>query len=119
MAKKKTTEATTSTEGIPSALISKADAVRDALKVGYDKPLAGVAFIKEKHGLDITPQVFSSYKTNEGKKGSGASVAVKVGNGKPSKNGHAGNPFAVAHDVKALVNKYGVEHVKAAVALFE
>ena len=59
--------------------VTKADAVRAALKLGIEKPQEGATFIKNKFGVDITPQVFSSYKSTlsrkEPKPGSGSKPA--------------------------------------------
>ncbi|WP_165252191.1 thioesterase [Paludisphaera soli] len=45
--------------------ISKAAAVRDALEQGEESPDDGVAYIKKIHGIEISKQMFSSYKTKE------------------------------------------------------
>src|SRR5690349_12832038 len=51
------------TEG--AATMTKADAVRAAVTDGADTPAEGVAYIKTKFGIDITPQHFSSYKSQQ------------------------------------------------------
>ena len=40
--------------------MTKADAVRAALAAGVDMPAEGSAHIKEKYGLVVTPQQFST-----------------------------------------------------------
>ncbi len=45
--------------------ISKAEAVRDALAHGEDSPEEGTRYIKNTHGIDITRQMFSSYKAQQ------------------------------------------------------
>lgn len=58
------TEETDSTSSQGKA-ISKAAAVRDALEQGEESPEDGVAYIKKIHGIEISKQMFSSYKTQE------------------------------------------------------
>src|SRR4051794_15155379 len=93
--------------------ISKADAVREAIKEGVEKPQDGVSYVKEKHGLDITPQQFSTYKANDKKK-AGAPPARRgrkpaaVTAARASTNGTA-NMAAQMERIKALVDSLGVE----------
>ena len=51
-------------EAPPAATVSKA-AVRPALAEGIDSPGDGVAFIKEKFGIEMGNQMWSSYKSQE------------------------------------------------------
>src|SRR4051794_8332648 len=93
--------------------ISKADAVRAALKEGYEKP-EGVAFIKDRYGIDMHNQMFSSYKSQEkaraAKKGAepegGSSTAGRpAGRGGSSVNN--GKAAELARAVKQLIELYG------------
>lgn len=40
--------------------MTKAEAVRHALVEGIETPADGVAYVKEKHGLELTPQQLST-----------------------------------------------------------
>ena len=53
----------------PTTVTTKADAVRAAIAEGVLKPQDACTWIKEKFGIEITPAHFSSYKSQEGKKG--------------------------------------------------
>lgn len=101
--------------------MTKAEAVRQTLAEGIDTPADGVAYVKEKHGLDITPQQFSTYK----------SIAKKKAGGTPAKRGRraaapaaAPTPSAPAglatsvEAIKVLVEQYGVEQVVSIARLF-
>jgi hypothetical protein len=102
--------------------MTKADAVRAALAAGVDMPAEGSAHIKEKYGLDVTPQQFSTYKSIANKKAgkapgrrgrkSGAAVAAKS-----STNGPAGLALQV-EAIKSLVDQLGVEQVVSIAQLF-
>src|SRR4051794_25407601 len=45
--------------------ISKADAVREALAQGKDGSEEGTDYIRSQYGIEMTRQMFSSYKTQE------------------------------------------------------
>src|SRR5690242_17418821 len=60
--------------------ISKAAAVRDALEQGEESPDDGVAYIRKVHGIEISKQMFSSYKS-----GQKARDAKKAPKGKPGR----------------------------------
>ncbi|MBN9518062.1 hypothetical protein J0H58_06015 [bacterium] len=102
--------------------MSKADAVRAALAEGKSKPQVACEWIKEKFGIDITPQHFSSYKSSEAKKEGGASTGGRksekeagfVGNGFVA----GGNPVDLARQVKQLVDKFGAQNVQDMVGVF-
>src|SRR3954471_15918281 len=66
--------------GAGGKAISKAAAVRDALEQGEESPEDGVAYIKKIHGIEMTRQSFSSYKTQEK-----ARQAKKPPKGKPGR----------------------------------
>lgn len=108
---------------------TKADAVRQAIAEGKDAPQEGVAYIKEKFGLDITAQQFSTYKSIAKKKAAGGSgtssgrgpggrrKAVRSTAGTGS-NG-TGSAADLARQVKSLVDAYGAGQVKSMVEVFE
>jgi len=62
--------------------ISKAAAVRDALEQGEDSPEDGVAYIKKIHGIEMTRQMFSSYKAQQKARDAKKEAAPK---GKPGR----------------------------------
>jgi hypothetical protein len=45
--------------------ISKAEAVRQVLAAGNDSPEDGVGYLKSIHGIEMTRQMFSSYKAQQ------------------------------------------------------
>jgi len=124
MAKKKAEEAP-ETQEAGNGSMTKADAVRAAVAEGKLKPLVACAWIKEKFGIDITPQHFSSYKSSEarktgtpGRRGRKPREATAV----PALNGQRvgnGNPVELARQVKKLVDAYGVGAVKEMTTVFE
>lgn len=91
--------------------VSKADAVRACLAEGVTKPQDASEWIKAKYGIDIAPQVFSSYKSSLGKKAEGGSSA----HGKQS----GGVDMATLEEVKKLVDKVGAAQVKQLAGFFE
>lgn len=113
--------------------VSKADAVRAALSEGADTPPEGIAFIKAKFGIDITPAHFSSYKSQEkarlakkaaggvparrGRAPKGAPATVAVVAPSPSSNGPAGLAIQV-EAIKSLVDMLGVDQVVSIARLF-
>jgi hypothetical protein len=116
--------------------ISKAAAVRDALEQGEDGPEDGVAYIKKIHGIEMTRQTFSSYKTQEkarqAKKGASkgkpgrkprqlaeTSQTVDGYVAPPEKPKSAGEPdvLLALEGVKELVNQFGADKVKRMVDL--
>jgi hypothetical protein len=107
--------------------ISKADAVRAALKAGHDKPQDASAYIKETYGLDVAPQVVSTYKSIDNKrKGKGkkrgrkpsATASAVPGPMASSKSGHLANPADLARGVKSLVETYGADAVRDMAGVF-
>ena len=54
--------------------ITKSDAIREMVEEGVTSPKDGVEAIKAKHGLDVSPGMFSAVKS----KMPGASGSVKV-----------------------------------------
>jgi hypothetical protein len=111
MAKKK--------EGGPT----KAHAVREALKEGIEAPQDGVAYVKEKFGLDITAQQFSTYKSIEknrktNKKGDESGPAPARRSQRLKVPAAASNPAELARQVKELVQQYGAAAVTDMAAVF-
>lgn len=91
--------------------ITKTEAVRRALADGADTPAEGVAYAKEKFGLDITPQQFSTYKSIAKKKAGGGSAGRGRRSSAAYGNGQAAGSAALARDVKRLVETYGADAV--------
>lgn len=106
-----------------TATITKAEAVRHALADGIDKPEDGVSFLKEKFGLTITAQQFSTYKSIEKKRAGkaprrrAASARQSGALAAPSSNGPSGLATSV-EAIKTLVEMYGVEQVVSIAQLF-
>jgi hypothetical protein len=116
--------------------ISKAAAVRDALEQGEDGPEDGVAYIKKIHGIEMTRQMFSSYKAQEkARQAKKQEAAPKAKPGRKPREASA-EPAAPARAVrpeptgdgdmiddlaavKHLVQKLGAEQVRKIVGLFE
>jgi len=126
MAKKKDIEAPDAAEAAPK--MKKSDAMREAIKRGIDKPQAASEFIKSEFGLDVTPQVFSSFKSISKKKGGNSSgkrrgrppqAQVATTSGVGNGNGRSSSPAELARAVKSLVDAHGAEAVKEMVGVFE
>lgn len=120
-------ESTPSTEETPAVAkaaakdMSKADAVRAALAAGYDKPKEGVAYIKEKFGMEVTTGTFSVTKSQDAKKAGGEGE----GDGKktptpPAPTGHdsmGGSPAALLRQVKELADRHGGDEIREILAI--
>jgi len=109
--------------GTPSHAMTKADAVRAAIADGADKPIDGAAYIKEKFGLDVTPQQFSTYKSLAKKKGGqeGHGKRGRKPAAKPAAASSANGPKDVVQAleaIKALVNQLGVDQVQRIAEIF-
>lgn len=121
MAKKKPDDAP---QEAGNGSMTKADAVRAAVAEGKLKPQDGCAWIKEKFGIDITPQHFSSYKSSEAKKTGApgrrgrkpreAAAVVATPNGAPVATGGA---VDLAKQLKGLVTRYGADEVSGMLAV--
>jgi hypothetical protein len=100
--------------------MTKADAVRAAIADGKDMPAEGAAHIKEKYGLDVTPQQFSTYKSiankkagrAPGRRGRKAVTAAATSNGRSG-----GNPADLARGVKQLIQQFGAAAVSDMLAV--
>lgn len=96
---------------------SKMDAVREAIREGMDKPQDGVAYIKEKYGLEIKPAMFSAYKTSMKVKSSGGKkTATKKTTTTTTDNGIS---VDMVKGVKELVDRFGASAVREMVSVFE
>lgn len=123
---KRTKRAKKSTSSLPPVLMSKADAVRAALKAGAKNPLAGAAFIKEKFGIEIGAQMFSAYKSQfaakraarKARKAGGAGGGGIVDNGRTRTGSTVGNGkvLDLLVEVRKLNDVYGAKTVAKAVA---
>lgn len=89
--------------------VSGMEAVRQALAAGVDKPKEAVEYIKAKYGLDMKPQMFSSYKSNVQKK----ALGVRPGGGgkRPLPGGIMGLADSFT-SLRALVSQYGADEVR-------
>lgn len=112
--------------------ISKAKAVRDALAHGYTTPEDGRNYVKRVYGIDITKQMFSSYKSQE--KIRRAKAGLKGKSGRKPKGGvdqaaeadsylspklakGEANLLDAMETMKPLVSNLGAEQVKRIVDL--
>jgi hypothetical protein len=103
----------------PAETMSKADAVRAAVKAGYNKPKEGVDYIKSEFGMDISTGTFSVTKSQDAKKSGkgGKKKAAKVtrtpravaATAAPSANGTASS---LLRAVKDLADKYGADEIR-------
>jgi hypothetical protein len=101
--------------------MTKADAVRSAIAAGVDKPADGAAYVREKFGLDVSPQQFSTYKSIANKKAGKAPGrrGRKAAPPAAPTNGRRGsNPADLARQVKALIGQFGAVAVSDMVAVF-
>jgi hypothetical protein len=104
---------------------TKADAVREALKEGIEAPSEGVAFVKERFGLEMTAQQFSTYKSIEKKRaGNGGSRRTGSGEAPARKSARLPVPApkngSISEDLtalKELVHRYGADEVGRLVTL--
>ena len=62
-------ERTVSHDEADQAGASKTDLIREAVQAGYEKPAHGVAYIREKHGVEIDAKYYSIVKGKLGKAG--------------------------------------------------
>ncbi|QEL16924.1 hypothetical protein [Limnoglobus roseus] len=105
----------------PAETISKADTVRKAMAAGKDNPTEGSIYIQAEFGLDVPPQVFSTYKTIEKKKAEGKpgraakpTEPTAAPNAKPVK----GDAVELVRQVKELVETYGADAVRDMTRVF-
>ena len=127
MAKKKAAEPTVETpaeETAPSEKITQRVAVQKALDEGNELPVDGVPYVKEKFGITLSNQAFSTIKskiTTAGKKAKStakASVAVPAAARTTSPaNGTIGVAGQV-EAIKALCDKLGADQVISIAKLF-
>lgn len=90
---------------------SKMDAVREALKEGFDSPEEGINFLQAKYGFTMSRPMFSTYKANIKRKETGGSGATGRA---PAASG---DMFEVLKGMKELVGAYGAQKVKDMVDL--
>lgn len=106
-------------------VMSKASAVRAALNDGVDVPKQASLYIKQKYGMDISPQQFSAEKSRI-KLRSGGAMPLAYQSASAS-NGASGTPrFAQGGQtdllqalemIKPLIEQLGAEKVKRMVDL--
>jgi hypothetical protein len=98
--------------------ITQADAVRQALASGVVSSKAGMEFIKKKFGMTMKPQAYYSYKSQLLRRnGKGKPLARKLAPAPAKARGT--NDLGDLRTVKGLVDKYGAQHVKEIVELFQ
>jgi hypothetical protein len=98
--------------------MTKTAAVLAAINEGVDTPSRGVGYVKEKFGVEVTPQQFSIIKSQAKKKaGGGRSGGSERVSRVSSRNG-APAAAALARQVKMLVDQYGAEAVKDMAGVF-
>lgn len=127
MAKRKADDTPEAPAAEAGQKMKKSDAMREAIKRGIDKPIAASEFIKSEFGLDVTPQVFSSFKSISKKK-EGETSPVRARRARQAAevlatpNGQRvgnRNPAELAKQVKELVAQFGAGTVKSMVEVFE
>jgi hypothetical protein len=102
--------------------VTKVDAVRAALAEGFEKPEAGVDFIRQRFGIEIGRQHFSAIKSRE-KKLHGAARSGRPGRPRKvviARTGPSGGRVELLTDleaVKRLVAQHGAANVKRMVDL--
>src|SRR5271157_1374812 len=82
--------------------MTKSQAVREALAAGIESPEEGVAWIRDKYGLEMKATHFSAVKAHERRRGIG---------------GNSGDAIAAMETLKPLVLSHGIEKVKRMVEL--
>jgi len=93
MARRKTTEGG----------LTKAAAIRDILRTDPDiKPQEGIALVKERHGIDVTTNVFSMYRGKEKMK-----PAVKPDRRGRKKSGDAPLTLEDLLKAKTMIEEFG------------
>lgn len=106
-----------SDEGKP---MTKTAAVLAAISEGVDTPSQGVGYVKEKFGVEVTPQQFSIIKSQAKKKaGSGGGSRggpERVVRSSSSRNG--AQAADLARQVKQLVDEYGADAVRGMAEVF-
>ena len=97
--------------------MTKADAVRRALDSGVDQPQEASAYIKEKFDIEISPQMFSTYKSQL--KIRSEKKAAGSGRGRRGIIGadNAAINLDLARKLKALVDEYGADSVQKVAAV--
>lgn len=111
----------------PKETITKSEAIRRAIKAGFDKPQAGCAWIQQQYDLYVNPQTFSSVK-NEDRVAAGKTNKPKTAPSGPSvhtaKKVHLNGlvtrttTLEMVRQIRVLVDQHGADAVKEAVAVF-
>jgi hypothetical protein len=102
-------------EGPPGS-ISESEAVRRALADGVDQPADGVAYFKDRFGLEMVPQHFGAVKSAHLKKHGIPTVNTRFQKTEPSATGEAA-PIDTLEMLKPLIALYGADKVKRLVDL--
>jgi hypothetical protein len=134
MAKKAAKAKSVATEAPATAnapTISKAEAVRKALAAGMDGPPEGTAYLQREFGIEMTSQMWSSYKSQEkaraakhpegmtGKPGRKPKAAIEGYLAPPPKSSASGDGdlLDAMEAMKPLVASLGKDQVKRIVDL--
>jgi hypothetical protein len=113
----------------PTLTISKAEAVRQALAAGMDSPTDGTGFLKSTYGIEMTSQMWSSYKAQQKARDAKQADKPKAKRGRPRvaqldqivKTIQPAVGKSVIADlaaVKALVERLGIDEVIGIAKLF-
>jgi hypothetical protein len=113
---------------VSEGTISKAEAVRRALAQGKESPADGVAFIRERFGLEMAPQHFSAVKSQQRRKEGTTPRGKRGRKSRADVEGYVAPPPATRHDgetdlieslerLKPLIAQYGAEKVHRLVDL--
>jgi hypothetical protein len=102
--------------------VNKSQLIRDYMAANPEAgPQAVSAAMKEKHGLDVTPQFVSTIKSNDKRKGGGAKAGIRrgmrLGGGRGAAAGGTVSPEALLAAKKFVHQMGGVQQAKAAVSL--
>jgi hypothetical protein len=105
----------------PAPTVSKAEAVRTALKHGVEAPADISAFAKDKYGLDIPAQQAGTYKAQIRAKQPQASGETKKAIPAAAKHGGGGETDLIiaTEMLKPLVKQHGADRLKKIVDLLD
>lgn len=90
---------------------TKTEAVKMAIAAGFDSPQAGSGYINSMYGMDVSPQHFSSTKSQLKSKEEKSVNGYVAPPPKPAANGEE-ELLAAMEAMKPLVASLGVEKVK-------
>jgi len=110
--------------------VTKGEMVRQAIEGGATMPIDGIAWIKEKFGIDMKPNNFSNFKSTLSKgsassvarqptvPGRGGSSVTKRPNGRTTRDGDRGGiRLEELATLRILVDRVGPQGIAEAVGL--